>query len=165
MQRQVPPIDWTGIVSNIRMNLKGRVSAVCRSLAECNDLVKWFGAVDFCPFLPVLVVVPGTQPTLIAGFGYATAAELRDCAVVTWQTQADKLRKEGRLLDFDSLRERDGLMRSEDVDDAIRTALHERIAAHRAAPVTDPFRVPQHVRVNDKTVFSVPDPNWKEATA
>ena len=149
MARRVPPIDWTGVPAAF----KGKLSAVCRTAAECDDLVNWFGSPDFCPNLPIMVMVPGTQPTLIPGFGYATAAELRDCAVVTWHTQTEKPAKTGRILDFDALRERRGLMRREDVDSAVREAMLRRIAQHKAHPLTDPFRQPVYPNPTNRTLF------------
>src|SRR3972149_6557120 len=89
--RRVAPIDWQGGPAGF----KGKLSAVCRTAAECYELVHWFGSPDFCPNLPIMVMVPGTQPTLIPGFGYATPAELRDCAVVTWHTQTERLPRPG----------------------------------------------------------------------
>lgn len=146
--RRIAPIDWRGVPANFR----GKLSAVCRTAAECDELVHWFGSPDFCPNLPIMVMVPGAQPTLIAGLGYATAAELRDCAVVTWHEQTEKLGKMGSLLDFDALRERHGLMRREDVDPATREALLRRVAQHKANPITDPQRVPARRNPTNRTV-------------
>ena len=99
--KRVPPIDYTGI----RDIFKGNVSAICRSANECNELVAWFGSPTFCPLLPVMVMVPGADaPTIIAGFGYATTAELQDCALVTWHQQVDTLARQGKILDFDARR-------------------------------------------------------------
>ena len=150
MAKRVPPIDYEGVPESY----KGKCSAVCRSAEDCDGLVRWFGSPDFAPFLPVLVLVPGAPaPTAIAGFGYATAAELRDCAVVTWHQQTERLAKTGALLDFDALRERRGLMRREDVDTATRDAMARRIAQHKANPVTDPPRQPVYPNPTGKSVF------------
>jgi len=146
--RRIAPIDYTSVPASF----KGKVSAVCRTAAECEGLVQWFGSPDFCPNLPVMVMVPGAQPTLIAGLGCAPAAELRDNAVNVWYEQTEKLAKTGRLVDFDELRERHGLMRRADVDAAIREALHRRIARHKANPVTDPFRQPVYPNPTKRTV-------------
>ena len=44
------------------------ISAVCRSMADCNELVKWFDSQpNFCPDLPVLLLIPGLPPQLVAG--------------------------------------------------------------------------------------------------
>ena len=151
MPRRIPPIDWRGIPENF----KGKLSAVCRTLEECDGLVRWFGSATFCPLLPVMVIVPGSHaPTLIPGFGYASAAELRDCAVVAWQNQTEQIAMTGGILNFDARRERLGLMRREDVDPAVRNALLDRIAKHKANPVTDPPRQPVYPNPTNRRVFS-----------
>src|SRR3990167_6947599 len=96
MAKRVAPIDWRGVPASY----VGKCSAVCRTLQECEELVRHFGSPGFAPYLPVRVLVPGAPaPTLIAGLGYATAAELQDCAVVTWHR--------GQVTpDFDALREK-----------------------------------------------------------
>lgn len=152
MAKRVPPIDWTGVPEQY----KGKCSAVCRTVEECEGLGRWFGSRDFCPYLPVMVMVPGADaPTLIAGLGYATVAELEACAVVTWYRQTDKLAKTGHLADFNALRERRGLMRREDVDAATREALAQRIARHKANPVSDPFRQPVYPNPTGRLRFPV----------
>ena len=148
--KRVSHIDWRDVPARY----VGKASAVCRTLAECADLVKWFGDETFCPYLPVLIKAPGGW-TAIAGMGYADAAELRDCAVTLWGRQTEAIASHGGIMDFDALREKHGLMRREDVKAAMSDALTRRIAAHRASPVTDPFRQPQYVRVNGKTVHTV----------
>ncbi|KKN27943.1 hypothetical protein LCGC14_0859330 [marine sediment metagenome] len=147
--RRIAPIDYQGVPAKF----KGKLSAVCRTAAECDELVHWFGSPDFCPNLPVMVMVPGAQPTLIPGFGYATAAELRDCAVVTWYEQTERLAKTGRVFDFDALRERRSLMRREEVDSAVREAMLRRIEQHKANPVTDPFRQPVYPNPTNRKVY------------
>ena len=150
-KRLVPPINWRGVP----LGYHGKMSAVCRTFTECNDLVKWFGDAEFCPFAPIFLMIPGTGGIVLAGLGYATAAELRDDAVTIWEEKSERLAKTGSLHDFDTLREKHGLMRREDVREATREAFHERIRQHMASPVTDPFREPQYVRVNGKTVHAV----------
>ena len=148
--KRVPPVDWAGVPASF----KGKCSAVCRTKEECGALVSWFGDASFCPYLPVMVIVPGAPaPTLIAGFGYATAAELQDCAVVLWHQQTERLAKTGKLLDFDTLRERHGLMRREEVDVAAREAMLRRVAQHKASPVTDPPRKLVYPNPTNRTVM------------
>ncbi len=150
MAKRIASIDWAGVPDSY----KGKCSAVCRTLLECEELPRWFGGPDFAPYLPVIVMVPGADaPTLIAGFGYATAAELRDCAVATWSKQTEQLAKTGTLLDFDTLRERHGLMRREEVDTATRDAMMRRVAQHKANPVSDPARQPVYPNPTGKTMF------------
>lgn len=150
-RKRVAAIDWTGVPTQY----KGKCSAVCRTAMECGELVRWFGSPDFAPYLPVMVMVPGADaPTLIAGMGYATAAELQDCAVVTWHEQTERLAATGHLFDFDALREKHGLMRREDVDAATRQAFIDRIARHKANPISDPQRVPERSNPTAKTQFT-----------
>lgn len=153
MQRAVPPIDWLGVP----LRYVGRASAICRTLAECSELVRWFGDATFMPYLPVLVKAPAGW-TAITGWGCADAAELQDCAIALWTRQADKLAAMGSLMDFDDLRERHGLMRKEEVAAAMSEALTQRIASHKANPVTDPFRQPAYPRFRGKTVHTVAKP-------
>jgi hypothetical protein len=148
--RRVPPIDYKGVPESF----KGKLSAVCRTAEDCYDLTRWYGDPSFCPLLPVMVIVPGADaPTLIPGFGYATAAELRDCAVVAWHTQEKKIAQGKNIIDFDEARERHGLMRREDVDAAVRQALRDRIAKHKANPISDPPRQLVYPKPTGKTVF------------
>ena len=147
MAKRVQPIDWTGVPQAY----VGKCSAVCRSAQDCEDLVKHFGSPDFAPYLPVLLLIPGAPTVpLIAGQGYATAAELRDDAVVTWHRWTER---GGHVFDFDALREKHGLMRRENFDAAVRDAMERRIARHKANPVTDPFRQPVRPNPTGKTVF------------
>jgi len=146
MGKRVAPIDYTGVPAQY----VGKCSAVCRTLLECQELVRYFGEAAFAPFLPVLVLVPGAPaPTAITGLGFATAAELQDCAVVTWETQT------GKTLDFDALREKHGLLPREEVDAATREALLQRIAKHKANPITDPPRQPQRPNPMQRTHFAI----------
>lgn len=150
--RSIPPIDWHGVP----VQYKGKCSAVCRSAEDCAGLVRWFGDPSFAPFLPVIVLVPGADaPTLIAGFGYATAAELQDCAVVTWHQQTERLQRQGALLNFDELRERRGLLPRDQVDSAVRQAMLDRIARHKANPISDPFRKPLYPNPNQRTLHPI----------
>jgi hypothetical protein len=152
MLKRVAPIDYTGVPASY----VGKCSAVCRTAEECGELVRHFGSPDFAPNLPVMVLVPGGDaPTLIAGMGYATAAELQDCAVVTWEEQTAKIAATGNILDFDMLRERRGLLRREEVDAATRQALLDRVARHKANPISDPFRQPVYENPRQKTKFLI----------
>ncbi len=143
-QRAVAPVDWTGVPERYI----GKASAVCRTLKDCEELVKFFGMADFCPYLPVLVNGPGGW-TAITGMGYASAAELQDCAIALWTRQA-------KPIDWDARRERAGAVERSKVAAEMAEALTRRIARHRANPVTDPFRQPAYPRMNDRTVHTMP---------
>ncbi len=151
-----PDIDW----AHDTRPYKGRVSAVCRSKQEAADLVHWFGHPDFMPELPILLCIPGGWGQM-AGWGLATAAELRDECVARWELQEARIAGGG--FDFDTAREKAGLMRREDVDAATREAFMDRIRRHKASSVTDPAREPLYVRPNERTTHTVADPSaWRD---
>lgn len=150
---RVPPIDWRGVSYQNRKAFQGKISALCKSLQDCEDLPKWFGDVNFCPFKPVLLLIPGHQPTAIIAEGYATAAELRDCAVYYWETNTAKAEKGQSLIDFDVAREQAGMLERSKVDAAVREALWERAKKHKASPVTDPMRQPWYRNPTGRIVF------------
>ena len=156
---RVPIMDMKDLPPAFR----GKVSAVCRSLRDCEDLVHWYGAAEFCPFKPILMVIPGVGFVQLEGMGYASAAELRDDAVQIWITKTERALSGQTVVDFDDLRERRGLMRSEDVPAAMGEAFQERIRQHKANPITDPARQPLYPRVRGKTVFPQPQGGgWKK---
>ncbi len=158
-RRATPPINWLGVPDRFYR----KVSAVCRNPGDCEDLVRWFGDADFCPYLPIFLMIPGTEGVMLIGMGYATAAELRDDAVNIWGKYTARLAKTGSLMDFDALREKHGDMRKENVAAEMAEAFRERIRKHKANPITDPAREPQYVRVNEKTVFAqTQSTEWKD---
>jgi len=153
---------------DIPKGLNTKYSAVCRSLMDCADLVHKFRGIDFYPaygpYLPVLLLIPGA-PQQIAGWGLSEVEEIRDQAVAVWELITERLAKTGSTFDFDTAREKHGLMRRENVDAAIREAMVDRIRRHKANPVTDPPREPNYVRPNERTTFAQPqDTTWKDET-
>ncbi len=155
-------IHW----DSIPKGLNTRFSAVCHSLKDCEDLAHRFHGIDFYPeygpMLPVLLLIPGA-PQQIAGWGLSEPEELRDQAVAVWELITERLRKTGSTFDFDSAREKHGLLRREDVDSAIREAMVDRVKKHKANPVTDPPREPNYVRPNERTTFAQPQSeDWKD---
>lgn len=153
-----PDIYW----SYDLLAYKGTLAAVCRTKQDCADLVHWFGDEDFCPVHPILMCVPGAWGSL-AGMGLASAAELRDEAVARWELQEVKLRL-GILFDFDTAREKAGLMRREEVDAKAKEALMDYIRHKRANPITDPVRQFHYDLPGNRTLHKVAaDQSWKES--
>ncbi len=143
------------------VHVRDEISAVCRSMAECQDLVAWFGnEPNFCPDLPVLLMIPGYPPVAVAGLGYSTAAELRDCCVEAWgvKTGADAWKR----FETGEMRERMGLARKEDVPDMVREAFANRVKRHKASPVTDPVQQFKYPNPTRRTLHKVADDQtWK----
>lgn len=144
-----------------KVGMKERISAVCRSMADCNALVEFFdNQPNFCPDLPVLLLLPAGHK-LVSGLGYATAAELRDCCIEVWGTyeRADA----GKRFDNDELRERFGMARKEDVAAMTQEAFADRIRRHKANPITDPWKQFQYPNPTERTLHSVADDqSWKD---
>lgn len=141
--RTAHPIDWTGVPSGYRLP-EPRVSAVVRSVAEAGELVHYFGGqAGFCPLDPILLMVPGPDQThmiLVQGLGFAGAAELQDLCVVSFQRALDRLARTGSIMDFAKMREDEGWLPQDQVQQALGNALHDRMARHRASPRSDPPR-------------------------
>lgn len=157
--RRVPAIDWDRLPYALRGQFAGKVSAVCTSMDECQALDRWFGDSDFCPYLPILLVIPGqASVTQVEGRGVTTVAELRDLCVTTWGRAEERMAANGgKLFDFDALRAKHGLPSREEADDMIREAMWERAVKHRKNSRTDPAREPwatprQSFAVNPHTV-------------
>ena len=140
------------------------LSAVCRSLADCQDIPHWLRERnDPIPEKPILILVPGVNPPpLLAGLGFSTAEELRDAAVEVWSVQTGKMEKYGDVYNWDEIREREGQMRREDVAEAVAYAFTDRIARHKASPRTDPWKQFQYYRPANPTSFpEMPARTWK----
>ena len=160
---RTPPVVWDGVALNLKYNYEGRVSAVCRSMQECEDLVRWFGDGDFCPVMPVLVAIPD-HPQVIDCQGYAPVDEIRDLAVLIWETVSEQIATRGSVHNGDELRWKHGYPDREAADAMIREAMFERIRKHRQNPITDPFRQMNYPRVAGKTLHTVADgQDWKES--
>lgn len=150
----------------IRGPIRDKISAVCRSMDDCDDLVAAFeGHVNFCPDLPILLLMPDGNPKMVAGLGYSTAAELRDCCVEVWgvSTGSDAHKR----FNNDELRERHGMARREDVTAFTQEAFHERRQRHLASPVTDPVKQYTYPNPTHKVQFSQQPDNasWTEANS
>ncbi len=132
---------------DVPLAMRGQVSAICRSMQECEELVKFFGDDSLRPTLPILLIVPGLfehgkkQVILVAGLGYATVAELKDLCVTTWGRAELRVQERGsQFRSFDELREKYGLMPAASVDAAVREAMMDRIQRYKRNTRTDPAR-------------------------
>lgn len=169
------PIDWQGVDARIVSMYAGKVSAVCRTLEECQDLVAFFGGpahAEFQPYLPILIVVPpalggvspyGTPTAIeVVGAGVTTVAELRDICVYQWErTQERFAQNGGQLFDFDALREKAGIQTRAQGDAAIREAMRDAANIHKRNPRTNPGRDPMRETYPRKSFpVSEGDSSW-----
>lgn len=161
--RDIPMAYWPKAVFDhgYKVGMKETISAVCRSMADCNALVEFFdNQPNFCPDMPVLLRHPAGDK-LISGLGFSTAAELRDCCIEVWGTydSADGAKR----FDTDAMRERFGMARKEDVPAMVAEAFAERIRRHKANSITDPVRQYDYPNPTERTLHSVADSQeWKD---
>lgn len=135
-------LGWQG--PNVPRALDRSVATGIRGQREADGLAEMFGGRrDYKPTAPILLIGPdGRVPILLIADGDVEVAELQDLAQEAINQQEEEMASGGRGMDFDKLRERHGQLRRDQVDMGIRDAIAERIAHHKANPVTDPFRVP-----------------------
>jgi hypothetical protein len=124
-------------------SLGGEVAAAARRAKDIQEIRHMFGA-GAMPKAPIAVLGPdGNSIIMVVGDGVTEASELQDIAAEAYDRQAETIKRTGNGSDFAGLREKHGYRRKEDFDRALREALQERIARHKASPITDPFRVPK----------------------
>lgn len=114
----VAPHDWSDVPPIFRR----RVSAVVRNSHEAEALIKFFGASNWVPDLPVLLLLP-TGPAVI-GWDREhrmTAKQLRDQAMAVFEHGLDVLKRSGGggLV----MRERGGPLSDEAIRSQIQGAL------------------------------------------
>lgn len=133
----------TGVPTTMRRH----VSQAATGRQEAFDLAYRLGGRDARPTAPVLIWGPDNRtPIMIIGDGVTEAAELEDIALEAIDNQAESVKNNGRGMDYDQFREDHGMMRRDEVPAAIKNAIADRIAKHKANPVSDPFRQPQKPR-------------------
>jgi len=153
--KTVPPIDWAGVP----VPLRGKFSAVVRSLEDAENLVHWYGDARFAPELDIIMDVPGQGWTPVIGAGVTPAAELRDLCVTTWHRALERIAEnDGETFDWDTLREKHGYMRREHREAAFAEALMERRRQHQQNERTDPSRQ-MDFGESDKMVFDMGEKN------
>lgn len=129
----------------IAMPLRKYVGAVVSSEADIAELPAELGGRDKQPVGAVMVVASDGSQIIINGLGHASAAEIQDIAYRALDRARESAAKNGgHVFNFNEAREREGLARAEDFLPLMRDAFAERVARHKANPVTDPAPVPQY---------------------
>jgi hypothetical protein len=127
---------------------KEGILGVITTADEASQVDKILGGPDARPRGMLIIQVPNyrdeqDRPVIIAIVcDDAAPAEIRDNVVEAWG-KAEKRRDSGLgLVDFDEKRERFGLVPRSEFDANIKNALADRIAKHKANPISDPARQP-----------------------
>lgn len=132
---------------HVPLALHGFVSAACRSMPDCHDLIRFWGrGPNYRPQKPVVLLLPdkirdNKTPTVvfIACEGIATAAEIQDLAIHYWGKSEERLAKnKGMLVDGDVMREKFGFVEKAQVETAMHEAMQRRIERFNRNRRTDP---------------------------
>ena len=129
-------IDLVVCEDQVPLAMQGQLSGVVRGHGQAQEIGHAFGR-SHKPRQPLMVYGPDNyMPILIIGDGETEAAELQDLAQDAIGRQEEMVRKTGRGFDFDSARERAGMVRREDFGRAASEAFERRAAFLRANQVT-----------------------------
>ena len=114
---------------------------------QVSGRLNWQGVSDFAhevgrtrmPTKPLMIVGPdGGVPILIMVDGDTEAAEMQDLALAAVDKQQEQIKKTGRAMDFDSLREQHGMVRREDFAQTLSDGLQRNVEYLKTHQVTDP---------------------------
>lgn len=106
-----------------------------------RDIGHVFGGRAAMPNQPIVLQQPGAvTPTIIMTAGVSEAAEIEDLALEAQEKTAENLKKFGTTMDFDTIREKLGKPRREDVPQLMHDAIQRRIDEQKKNWRTDPRR-------------------------
>jgi hypothetical protein len=126
----------------VPLSMRGKVDGIVRNAADAREIGAAFGR-SYRPKKPIMVVGPDARTViLVVGDGTAEAAELEDLAQMALARQEERVRRHGRGIDIDALREKHGEMRREDVDAAARNAFADHARKRQQNQRTMPGRRP-----------------------
>jgi hypothetical protein len=109
--------------------------------------MNWQGVSDFAhavgkskmPTKPLMVVGPdGGVPIIVMVDGDTEASEMQDLALAAVDKQQEQIKKTGRAMDFDDLREQYGMVRREDFSQVFSDGLQRNVEYLKTHQVTDP---------------------------
>lgn len=127
---------------DVPQSLRGQVSGVVHGEKQASEIGAAFGR-GHKPQKPLLVYGPSGDPMLVMTEGVTEAAEVEDLSMMAIDRQREFIKRNGmtkaQMNAAEAGRELDPNKRVAMVQEAIR----DRMARHRANPVTDPWRQPQ----------------------
>ncbi len=124
--------------SDIPFNLRRDVSGAA-GMKNAKDIAYRYGARDHKPFLPLYVKGPDDRvPMVVAGWGEVEASEIQDLTLAAIDKQQEMIKRTGRAMDFDEMREQARMVRREDFPQMLSDAALERAEYMKAHSRTDP---------------------------
>ena len=114
---------------------------------QVSGRMQWDAVSDFAhavgrtkmPKKPLMVVGPDSGvPIIVMVDGDTEASEMEDRALAAIDKQQEQIKKTGRAMDFDNLREENGMVRREDFGKALSEGFQRNAEYLRTHQVTDP---------------------------
>lgn len=139
-------------------------TAFAQARQDLDDLSQRYRGRADTPAEPIYLYMPDGSQTLIVGGGVTEVAELQEMAEAAMEQAEATMARTGRAVDIDEFRERRGLPPREKVDGMIRQAMADRIARHKANPISDPERNIWKQLAKGQSMVTVPARTWKGDT-
>lgn len=108
------------------------------------------------------VVGPQGHLTIVPGLRVTEAAEMADLMSAALEKQKDNIKKYGKAVPFDLIWEERGMPSQEQFPNALRQAVRDRMARHKANPRTDPAPI-NHATQPQWLVGEIPDAKKKRS--
>lgn len=132
-------VDLVVCEEQVPYDLRGDVSGVMRGMAQVKEFAHAVGRTAK-PKKPLMIYGPDNyMPICVIGDGVTEAAEMQDLALEAIGRQEESMKRNGRGMDFDSARERAGMVRREDFGTAMAEAMERRVKYLKANQRTDPL--------------------------
>ena len=137
------PIGRVGgvpVAGNIPTTLAGQVQVNMTKHEQIDEAVRLLGP-SAKPSLPILLMDENHRvSTVIMTDGITEMAELAEIAHYAIERREDTLKRTGQAFDFERARHNAGMPSAAKFDENLRNALADRVAKHKANPVSDPPR-------------------------
>lgn len=125
-------VDVVVCEDQVPWDLKGEVAGVLRGMEQVKEFAYAIGR-EHKPRKPLMIYGPDNDvPIYVVGDGVTEASEMEDLALAALDKQATQIKKTGRAFDFDEARERAGMVRREDFQQAWHDAFEQKAKKMKA---------------------------------
>jgi hypothetical protein len=133
-------VDLVVCEEQVPYDLRGEVSGALRNMAQVSEFAHAVGRTAK-PKKPLMLFGPDQyMPICVIGDGVTEAAEMQDLALEALDRQQEAMKRNGgRGMNFDDARERAGMVRREDFQQAWHDAFQRRVDYLKAHQRTDPL--------------------------
>lgn len=132
-------VDLVVCEGQVPPSLRGMVSGTLRGMRQASDFAHAVGKATR-PKAPLMLYGPDEyMPIMVIGDGETEAAEMQDLAMEAIGRQEEAVKRNGRGMNFDEARERAGMVRRENFQEAWHDAFQRRADYLRRNQRTDPL--------------------------